>query len=454
MPEATPTPPRPRRPHVVSAHGDDREDPWYWLRDRDDPAVLAYLEAENAYTDAETAPLAGLARRPLRGDEGPDQGDRHVGPGPSGPWWYYSRTEEGKNYASTAGGPPAAPDELPPPASRGATSRSCSTRTTLAEGSDYFAVGTAAVSHDHRWLAYGTDVAGNERYELRFRPLDAGIARPDPARPPSRCPRSGYGLAWSDAGPTTSSTSASTRPSGPSSSGATGSGTGPRRATSWSSRRPTGGSRSAPGRRVTAPSSSSGLHSTNTTRVAGHPHRRRRWPHPTVVLAQRPGVEYAVDHLRPARGRRGWFVALTNDGALDFRVLAAPDDAARRSGAWREIVAHRPGVRVEDVDAFSSALVLSERAEAQTRVRVLPLRGGPDPFGGGPARPAGSSPPPRARRRPGSGPTPSPTPPSLRIGRTSLVTPIERAADRPRRPRARRCSSRSRCWATSTRPAT
>ena len=53
-------PSAPRRPHVISAHGDDREDPWFWLRDREDPEVLAYLEAENAYTDAETAPLADL----------------------------------------------------------------------------------------------------------------------------------------------------------------------------------------------------------------------------------------------------------------------------------------------------------------------------------------------------------------------------------------------------------
>ncbi len=44
-------PSAPRRPHVVSAHGDDREDPWFWLRDREDPEVLSYLEAENAYTD-------------------------------------------------------------------------------------------------------------------------------------------------------------------------------------------------------------------------------------------------------------------------------------------------------------------------------------------------------------------------------------------------------------------
>ena len=58
-PMASP-PSAPRRPHVISAHGDDREDPWFWLREREDPEVLAYLEAENAYTEEATAPLAAF----------------------------------------------------------------------------------------------------------------------------------------------------------------------------------------------------------------------------------------------------------------------------------------------------------------------------------------------------------------------------------------------------------
>src|SRR5580704_19148869 len=56
-PMASP-PSAPRRPHVISAHGDDREDPWFWLREREDPEVLAYLQAENAFTEEATAPLA------------------------------------------------------------------------------------------------------------------------------------------------------------------------------------------------------------------------------------------------------------------------------------------------------------------------------------------------------------------------------------------------------------
>ena len=73
---------------------------------------------------------------------------------------------------------------------------------------------------------------------------------------------------------------------------------------------------------------------------------------------------------------------MTNDGAQDFRVLAGPDDVADgKEGqdgtggkdTWREIVPLRSGVRIEDVDAFATVIVLSERAEAETVVRVLPL---------------------------------------------------------------------------------
>ena len=88
------------------------------------------------------------------------------------------------------------------------------------------------------------------------------------------------------------------------------------------------------------------------------------------------------------------------------------------------MVPHRPGVRVEDIDAFAGALVLSERAEAQTQVRVLPLRRGDGPFG-----PATCSPPSwivPSMDSPSStwvGANAEPDPRTLRIGRTSLVTP-------------------------------
>ncbi len=104
----------PRRPHVVTAHGDDREDPWYWLREREDPEVLAYLEAENAYTEQETAPLGGLRTTLFEEMKARIKETDMSVPARRGPWWYYTRTEEGKDYAIHCRRPARGPDELPP----------------------------------------------------------------------------------------------------------------------------------------------------------------------------------------------------------------------------------------------------------------------------------------------------------------------------------------------------
>ncbi len=111
-----------------------------------------------------------------------------------GPWWYYSRTEEGKSYAIHCRRPAGGRDELPPAGEPGEEEQVLLDENVEAEGSEYFAVGGAAVSHDHHWLAYSTDRAGDERYELRFRPLDDAHA-PDAA--PEVVPGTSYGLAWS-----------------------------------------------------------------------------------------------------------------------------------------------------------------------------------------------------------------------------------------------------------------
>ena len=188
----------------------------------------------------------------------------------------------------------------------------------------------------------------------------------------------------------------------------------PRRRRRWSSRRTTGASRSGTGRTRDGAFVIVALHSTNTTEwlaiPADDPAGRAR-----VVIPRREGIEYAVDHLTPAAGGGGWFIVLTNDEARDFRVVAAPDaQLGRGTKTGARSCRTGPGVRIEDVDAFSDSLVLSERAEAETAVRVLPLAAGGTPTRSGGdllASEVGSSPRPSSPRRSGWAPTPSPTSP-------------------------------------------
>ncbi|HEY5384062.1 MAG TPA: hypothetical protein VIJ56_02425, partial [Acidimicrobiales bacterium] len=185
-------PSAPRRPHVISAHGDDREDPWFWLREREDPEVLAYLQAENAYTEEATAPLADFRVDLFEEMKARIKETDMSVPTRRGPWWYYSRTEEGKDYGIHCRRPARGVGELPPAGEPGEEEQILLDENVLAEGTEYFAVGSAAVSHDHRWLAYSTDHRGNEKYELQFRPLDAEMTSA-----PEAVPETGYGLAWS-----------------------------------------------------------------------------------------------------------------------------------------------------------------------------------------------------------------------------------------------------------------
>jgi oligopeptidase B len=96
-PSASP-PQAPRRPTVLRLHGDERVDDWYWLRDRDDPETNAYLEAENAYTQALTAHTAELQDRLYEEIRGRVQETDESAPVPYGDHWYFHRTVEDLQY--------------------------------------------------------------------------------------------------------------------------------------------------------------------------------------------------------------------------------------------------------------------------------------------------------------------------------------------------------------------
>lgn len=178
-------PSAPRRPSVRSHHGQDFLDPYSWMSDTEDPDFRAYLEAENAYTEQQTAGLAAL-REELFGDlrartkqtdlSVPDFA-RHRG---RGDYWYYARTTEGLDYPSYHRCPAHSRDDLPQPdSSTPAGEELLLDVQRLAEGHDFFALGCFEVSPNGRLLAYSTDTTGDERYRLRFLDLDTGRLLPD-----------------------------------------------------------------------------------------------------------------------------------------------------------------------------------------------------------------------------------------------------------------------------------
>jgi oligopeptidase B len=155
-----------QRPFVVVSPQGNREDPWYWLRDdaREDPDVIAYLEAENAYYRAFEARYAGLVDTLFDEIVGRIKQDDATVPVFDNGYWYYARFEEGRQYPIHARrkGSMDAPEEI------------LLDGNAMAEGHAFFSIGGYEVSDDNRLLAWIEDTIGRRQYVLKVRDLETG----------------------------------------------------------------------------------------------------------------------------------------------------------------------------------------------------------------------------------------------------------------------------------------
>jgi oligopeptidase B len=387
-PFADATPPfAERRPHALERLGGSIDDPYFWLRDRDDPAVTAYLEAENAYAASHLDPLGGLIDTIFEEIKGRVHEDDTSAPTFRGGWAYYRRTLSGQQYPLHCRRPvpPELVDadlgDLPldlrrpvDPVDPPDDEQVLLDQNAEAEGHDQFTVGGFHVSPSGRYAAWLRDVSGAEVFEVRIRDLETGEDTGEVV------PRAGYGLAWyeDDRAFLYTITDEAWRPH-----------------QVWRHRL---GTDAAEDELVHEEPDERFWLGVGKTRSrdhlvigAGSKVTSEAWlldahdasAAPLLVAARETGVEYDLDH-DPARDR---LVLTTNaDGAEDFAVVTAgvptaddPDAAAR--DRWQVLIAHRPGVRVEGVACFADHLVVAERTEARTQVRLLdPTTGEGDPL--------------------------------------------------------------------------
>ncbi len=156
-------------PKEMKAFGDTRQDPYFYMRYREDPAVIDYVKAENAYTAEVMKPMEPLADKVYKEIIGRiKQTDMSV-PSRFEGYYYYSRTEEGKQYSINArkkGSLEAAEEVM-------------LDQNEMAKGLKFFSLGGTSVSPDQKLLAYSTDVTGYREYTLRVRDLTSGKDLPD-----------------------------------------------------------------------------------------------------------------------------------------------------------------------------------------------------------------------------------------------------------------------------------
>ncbi|HUQ49962.1 MAG TPA: S9 family peptidase [Terriglobales bacterium] len=169
-PETKPVPPVAKKAaHDTKIHGEVLPDDYFWMREKSNPEVAAYLEAENAYTDALMAPT-----KPLQDSLYKEllshikETDVNV-PYQDGDHFYYSRTEQGKQYPIFARkkGSVTAAEEI------------TLDQNELAKGEKFMSLGVYVVSDDGHWLAYSTDNTGFRQYKLHFKDLRTGKLSPE-----------------------------------------------------------------------------------------------------------------------------------------------------------------------------------------------------------------------------------------------------------------------------------
>lgn len=345
------TPPRAAmQPHMVTLHGETLVDPYFWMRERDNPAVIEHLNAENAYTAAMMAQTEALQETIYQEMLGRIQQVDTSAEEVIGAYAYYTRTEAGREYQvycrrHTA---PGSPEEILLDANA------------MAEGQTFFKLGVFEVSPNHRLLAYATDTSGSEVFTLYVKDLTTGEIVDGPIAGVF------YGLAWANDNATYfyALPDATWRP--------------------YKIMR----------RRIGTPRTDDTLvYEESDMRFGVHVGRLRSDAYIVVVsqsnttsethlvsadrpdepfrllLPRRAQIEHAVQH----RGEH--FYLWLNDTGRNFRLVRFPVGNPEPS-AWEEVVPHRDAVLLEWCDLFADHLVLYEREQGMERIRIMNLESG------------------------------------------------------------------------------
>lgn len=340
-------------PTRLDQHGHVRVDEYYWLRERDNPEVIAYLAAENERAEREMAHTKSFEEKLFEEIKGRiKQTDMSV-PYKRDGYFYYTRFEEGKEY----------PIYARKRGSLDGTEEIMLDANVLAEGHEYFSIGGWAVSSGQDILAYAVDTQGRRIYDIHFKDLASGQALPD------LIPQTTENLTWANDNRTLFYAKQDL--------------------TTLRSDRifcHTLGADPAENRLVfkeqdetfgvyVFKSKSKKFLMIVSSQTLSQEYRYLEADDPSgefkIFLPREREHEYHVDHFADR------FLIRTNEGAKNFKLMATPVAQTGRE-RWREVVPHREDVFLADFDIFKDYLVLEERRRGLTQIRVLCWDGGDD----------------------------------------------------------------------------
>ena len=348
----------------AAQRGDNCPDPYHWLRDRNNPAAIEYLNAENRYTESIMQPTEALREKLYREILGRVKETDLGVPTYHGGYFYYTRTEKGKQYAIYCRKQASAADSSPPDAPD-APEQVLLDANELAAGQNYFRIGVYQPSPDHRLLAYSTDVEGDEVYTVRIKDLRTGQLLPD------TLPGTGAALEWANDNRTFFYTTLD-----------------PAKRPYKVYRYQLGAENSQavevyhePDERFNVDLAKSKSEAYLFLDIGSHVTSECRYLSAAdaegvfrVLLPRRQDVEYSVAH------HGAHFYIRINDTGKNFRLVktpvAEPSGAEPSAANFVEVRAHRDGVFIEAVDAFRDHLVLVERDQGLRGIAIEHLATG------------------------------------------------------------------------------
>ncbi len=345
--ESTPKPPKALRlPKEISLHGDTRVDDYFWLREKTNRAVTAYLNAENKYADRVMKGTEKFQEKLYREILGHLKETDQSAPVRRGGYFYYHRTIKGKDYPvyCRKKGSLEAPEEV------------FLDVNALAKGHKFFSIGALAVSDDNQLAAYSTDTTGYRQYTLQVKNLATGKLGPE------KFERVGS-VAWAPDNQTLffSTEHAVTKRS------------------DEIHRFRLGGKGAEkiyfePDELydvyVDRSRDRAFLYTISESKLSTEV-RSLDLKNPAgdlkLVEPRRPDHKYYVTHAG------GKFYIRTNDKAKNYRIMTAEPARAGQAN-WREFLPHNPAVKLEDNDLFAGHMAVSERENGLERIRIIDLK--------------------------------------------------------------------------------
>lgn len=335
-----------KKSKITKIHGETLVDDFFWLREKSNPAVISYLEAENAHTDAVMKSTEAFQEKLYKEMVSHIKETDQSVPYRWGDYYYFTRTEQGKQYPIYM-------------RKRGAIDAKAETildQNELAKGHKFFSIQAFAVSDDGNLLAYTTDTTGYRQYKLQIKDLRTGALLPETFE------RVGS-VMWATDNKTIffSTEDAVTKRSDKFFRHVLGSGKTELIFEEKDELFDVFGSRTRDKQMILIGSyakTSAEFYYVPT----GDPGTA-----PKLILARQPEHEYDVDH------RGGLFYIRTNKGAKNFRVVTAPvSDPSEKN--WKEFIAHQPAVKIDDLSFYANHVVVLEWENGLQHLRVVDFK--------------------------------------------------------------------------------